>query len=281
MASGLDIEAWLAEGLFDQITLGGIGDHTPDAPADWWVARAHATGCVVCPGIEGQLHWIPACGSGGTGTRAGTGVHDGYGPPSLAYLRAVAANHYRRGADGVSLFNFTCADGPVPRAAFSELADPEAVAFCDKQYVMAVWPADAQIYTAPWTSRFRLRPEEQAATATLRIADDLEAARRRGCLPTGLLTLDLQGLNRLSDLEVRVNGVAVDWTGYHYSHYDHGCWDDLLQFRVPASALAQGENTLELRRRVENPGFAGAVEVRKCILDLKYPDSFSPGSIAG
>ena len=65
ISSGLDIETWLAEGLFDQITLGVTGSHMPDAPVDWWVQRAHKTGCKVCPGMEGQLHWIPASGGGG------------------------------------------------------------------------------------------------------------------------------------------------------------------------------------------------------------------------
>lgn len=95
IASGLDVEGMLAEGLFDQITLGGVGDHTPDAACDWWVERAHRTGCKVCPGIEGLLHWLEAPGGGGTGLRAGSdGVRDGHGPPSLAYMRAVASNHY-------------------------------------------------------------------------------------------------------------------------------------------------------------------------------------------
>ena len=51
ITSGLDVETWLSERLFDQITLGGIGDHTPDAPSDWWVEHAHAANCKVFPGI--------------------------------------------------------------------------------------------------------------------------------------------------------------------------------------------------------------------------------------
>jgi len=281
LASGLDVDTWLSEGLLDQITLGVVGDHAPDAPADWWVERAHAGGAKVYPGIEGQLHWIASCGSGGAGLRAGNGVEDGFGPPTIEYLRAVAAVHYRSGADGVSLFNFTCADGPFPRAAFTELADPDALAFRDKQYVAAVWPGDAQIYNSPWASRFRLTPDETTATYRLRIADYLDAAAERQCPPAVLLTLDLQGLNRLTDVEVTVNGSPAKWTGYHYNHYDHGCWNDLVRFTLPASTLRPGDNSIELRRVRENPGFAGAVEVRKCVLELKYPNAFAPGAVEG
>jgi hypothetical protein len=280
IASGLDVESMLAEGLFDQITLGCVGDHLPDAPADWWIERAHKTGCRVYPGMEGQLHWLVAPGGGGTGTHpAADGVHDGYGPPSLAYMRAVAAVHYAAGADGVSLFNFTCADGPFSREAFTELADPQALRFKDKQYVAAVWPWDTAIYIAQWTSRFRLGSTDKSAAYKLRITDDVEAARRLGLEPRALLTLDLMGINRITDLDVRINGTPLDWTGYEYNHYDHGCWNDVVQFTVPVAALRYGENLIEVHRAKENPGFAGNVEVRKCILEIDYPDSFTPGRL--
>jgi|GEM_PF-1735896 len=281
IAGGLDVAAWLAEGLLDQVTLGGIGDHTPDAPADWWIGRARATGCRVCPGVEGQLHWVPGCGSGGTGTRPGNGVHDGFGPPTMAYLRAVAANHYRSGADGISLFNVTCADGPFDRAAFRELADPEAVLWGDKQYVATVWPPDAQVYyDSRWQSRLALAPDATEAGYVLRVADDLGAAGRRGLAPVAVLTLDLKGLNRLTDIAVLINDVPLAWNGYAYNHYDHGCWNDVLQFDVPPSCLRTGENCLGLRRLAATPGFAGAIEVRKGVLDLTYRPARA-GTLAG
>jgi hypothetical protein len=280
IASGLDVATWLEEGLLDQITLGGVGDHTPDAPCDWWVERAHASGCVVCPGMEGQLHWVPGCGGGGTGTRSGNGVRDGFGPPTMAYMRAVTANHYRSGADGISLFNFTCADGPFDRAALYDLADPEALALADKEYVATMWPADAQIYhDGKWKSRFALPPDANEAVYPLRIADDIAAATRRGLAPKGVLTLDLKGLNRLTDIEVSLNGVPLSSDGATYNHYDHGCWLDVIQFEVPARALQTGDNALRIRRLVDTPGFAGAIEVRKCVLELTYPHTISPGSI--
>jgi hypothetical protein len=282
LASGLDVAAWLAEGLLDQITLGGVGDHTPDAPADWWIERARPSGCKVCPGVEGQLHWVPGCGGGGTGTRPGNGVQDGFGPPSLAYLRAVAANHYQSGADGLSLFNFTCADGPFDRLAFSELADPASLAWKDKQYAAAMWPPEAQIYyDGKWKSRFTLPPGAPEVVFRLRIAEDIEAAVQRGRAPRGVLTLDFKGLNRLADLEVSLNGVLLKWNGSQYNHYDHGCWLDVLGFDVPAHALRLGDNLIGLRRLAASPGFAGALEVRKCVLDLVYPPAFAPGSVGG
>ena len=87
------------------------------------------------------------------------------------------------------------------------------------------------------------------------------------------------GLNRLDDIEVSINSSALKRTDYHYNHFDHGCWNDIVQFDVPASVLHQGENVIAIKRLNENPDFAGAVEVRKCILELTYPDSIAPGNV--
>ena len=167
--------------------------------------------------------------------------------------------------------------GPWPRAAFTELADPEMLRRKDKQYVAAVWPWDAQIFGAEWTSRFRIDPGQRAASYPLILADSFDSSY--SSRPSAVLTLDLMGLNRLSDVEVGINGTPLQWNGVHYNHYDHGWWNDVVRFDAPASALRSGRNTIELRRLKDNSGFEGAVEVRKCILDLEYPDTFAPGSI--
>jgi len=218
-AGGLAVEQWLAEGLLDQGTLGGIGDHTPDAPSDWWVRRAHAGGARVYPGVEGQLHWVVSSGGGGQGLRPGGGVWDGFGPPSPEYLRAVAALHYAGGADGLSLFNFSCADGPWNRDILDELVWPGRVAGGDKQYVWAMWPWDAQIYgTAGWESRFALAPGQAEASFPLRLAETIAAPRFARARLT--LTVELKGLNRLDDVAIALNSIALAWNGYQYNHAD-------------------------------------------------------------
>jgi hypothetical protein len=275
IASGLDLETWFAEGLFDQITLGGVGDHTPSASSEWFISRAHAKGCNVYPGIEGHLHWCPGSGAGGPGIHPGNGVNDGFGPPSIEYMRAVASMHYRNGADGVSLFNFTCADGPFSLAALKELGDPENLEGKDKQYVVAVWPWDAQIYQGPWTSQYRLSPGEKIVSTSIELGDNFE----KNPVSSALLTLDLMGINHLDDFECLFNGVRVTWNGYFFNHYDHGCWNDTLAFTVPVVALKSGSNLIEIRRIKENPDFTGAMEVRKCILDIRFPQTFAPGMI--
>ena len=235
----------------------------PDAPVDWWVQRAHKTGCKVCPGMEGQLHWVPASGGGGTGTLpANDGVRDGYGPPTMAYMRAVASVQYQSGADGVSLFNFTCADGPFARAAFTELADPGAMAFKDKQYDLMVWHRP-----------FQIRPTEKSAAYGFRVSDDVTAATRLECKPSAALTLGIAGIADVADVEVRINGTPLKWNGSNYNQSDGSSFKDLVEFDVPVDALQRGENAIELRRLKQHAGFVGNIAVHKCVLDVTYSKS--------
>jgi hypothetical protein len=206
-------------------------------------------------------------------------VIDGFGPPSMKYLRAVAANHYRSGADGVSLFNFTCADGSFNRAALDELAQPDTLEGKDKQYVVALWPWDAQIYYEPWQSALFLEPDQQKTVWTLRLADDFERQRSQGRAFSAALTLEWKGLNRISDIEVRLNDLPLAWTGFDYNHYDHGCWNDIVQYQVPAEALRLGANRLSLGRMAACPGLTGRTEVRKLVLEVRFEHKITPGAL--
>lgn len=260
--TGLDLETMLSEQLFDQITLGVTGSHVPDAPIDWWIEHTRGTGCKLYPGIEGQLHWIPASGWGGMGTLpANDGVRDGYGPPTMAYMRALVSVHHMVGADGTSLFNFTCADGPFDRAAFTELADPEAMKFKDKQYVARVW-----------YRRFSLEPSQKTAEYTLRLADDFKAANQLDTMPQTVLILGFRGIAQLDDVEVTINnGPALERNGYHYNQSDHDSFTDILAYNVPISCLHRGDNVIRIQRTREYAGYMGEIQVRKCILEIDYP----------
>ncbi|MBN2296166.1 MAG: hypothetical protein JXM70_27290, partial [Pirellulales bacterium] len=274
LASGLNVDKMLAEGLFDQISLGAAGDRTPDARIDWWILRTRPTGCKVFPSIETLPHPVPNPVYGGIGTHpSGDMVKRGYGRPSPAYMRAVAANAYAAGADGLMLFNTALADGPFPKCLLNELAEPRQIAMRDKQYVAGVWGLRPRIYFDFWTSRLSMTPQQDTATYPIHIADDFAAAARAGKTPKAMLTLDLRGINRASDVEVLVNETPVRWNGYEYNHYDHGFWDDILEFDVPISALRKGPNIIRLNRKRTNKLFEGSLEARKCVLEIIYPGS--------
>jgi hypothetical protein len=111
------------------------------------------------------------------------------------------------------------------------------------------------------------------------IADDMAQARRLGLERPSLLTLEMKNLNRITDVEFQINDHRLEWNGHLYNHFDNGCWIDVIQLNVPLGCLQQGANTLHVRRLTDNPGFEGAVEVRKFILDQSFATGFSPGRL--
>ena len=136
-----------------------------------------------------------------------------------------------------------------------------------------------------WYKPFRMGSGENSASYTLPVGDDFQAASRLG-RTSAVLTLSLRGIGQIDDVEVRINDTPVKANGYHYNQSDHSSYSDVLEYDVleydvleydvleydvPVSALRQGENSVKLQRVKENSGFAGSIEVRKLILDIKYP----------
>ncbi|NSW57563.1 MAG: hypothetical protein HPY44_16255 [Armatimonadetes bacterium] len=110
---------------------------------------------------------------------------------------------------GLSLFNFSCADGPWDREVLSELADAEGVASGDKQYVWAMWPWDAQIHgNEGWESRFALAPGQAEGAFPLMLADDVIQPSFGKASVT--LTLELKGLNRLEDVAILLKQASLE-----------------------------------------------------------------------
>jgi hypothetical protein len=89
----------------------------------------------------------------------------------------------------------------------------------------------------------------------------------------------MKNLNRADDVRFLLNGSDLTWTGELYNHFDNGCWIDVLRFRVPVGILRHGSNNFTMRRTRENPAFAGAVELRKFVLDQHFATGFRPGRL--
>ena len=54
----------LADGLFDQVSFGAVGDETPDVPANWWVTCPHAENARCFRASKAGRTQCP-CGPGG------------------------------------------------------------------------------------------------------------------------------------------------------------------------------------------------------------------------
>jgi hypothetical protein len=99
-ADGLEVDAWLAEGLLDIVNLGGRTT-TVDVAA----FRRLPSPLPVHVSVSFDGHH----------------TNDGYYFPPLEYLRGVFRNFRLQGADTISLFNWACA----PSAAYDEFGLPE------------------------------------------------------------------------------------------------------------------------------------------------------------
>jgi len=124
---GTDIETWLKEGLVDLVTIGG--GYVPfSMPVDEVakLAQSHGVPAYPCVSNSGMLRRQPF----GPGT-----------PYAIEGWRAAAANAFRNGASGISLFNLFPEPGKEDhnrfvRQVFNEVGEPATLAGKDKLFCL-------------------------------------------------------------------------------------------------------------------------------------------------
>ena len=265
---GLEVEKWVKAGYLDTLYLGVVADCTPDASIDEYVELCKGTGCKVCPSLEGQFYWV-----GGMSRLGPVRV------PTIEMARALAANTYEAGGDGIQLFNFCCSDGPWDRRILTEIPYPEQIGFKDKLYYFTMAPWRSFSLTCRWDSRLMLRCGEMEADYSFFTAEEVELANGLYQKPVGRLMMRIMGLNKREDVEFRLNGGILRPELQTENYWDWDSWSDILYFDVPAEALKKGRNELKLIRRKENEGYIGEVEVIEMELAVSYPKSNVIGRI--
>jgi len=230
-AIGLDLEAWLGEGLADMLI---ASCYFQLNPWQYAVELGHRHGLPVYPCLsesrvvgESRFH-----------------------RQSLESYRARATRAWAAGGDGIYLFNYFDPRGAVWR----ELGDPAALARKDKLYFATVRNGDPDRYLAGGRS-FRhvpvLTPSDAwpltaGKTQELEVltGDDLAAAEAAGLKPQ--VTCHIQSSS--PHVEVALNGQRME------RPVIHGDW---LDFPVAPKVLRQGANRLTFR---ELPAAAIAAE---------------------
>ena len=218
-AMGIDIEAWLTEGLIDLMAVSGYFRLNP-----WEVSveLGHKHGVPVYPCLSETRQ---------RDSQARTAR------ASLACYRARAANVWASGADGVYLFNFFNPRSPLWR----ELGDPKALAATDKVYttgargvaVINSWMANGE---KRFFERQVLSPERPITLAPGK-APSIEL-RVGGAIAKGAdvtAQVRAKGLPDPADLAVTLNGKAL-------SGGKNGIWID---YAVAPSLVKKGVNRFE------------------------------------
>ena len=134
-AAGLDVAAWIEEGLLDFVVPNFYVDEQLDAdfPFEWLVQLARGTGCQVFPALQRQV----GC------RREPDGEPTGEEMATPAHYHAGAAAYWSKGADGIYLPWFNWPLEAADCRVLSEIHDPKLLAETAKHYVVRGHNEDA------------------------------------------------------------------------------------------------------------------------------------------
>jgi hypothetical protein len=280
---GLDIPAWVEEGLVQAIVPGaGEAPFTSDIKP--WLDLVEGRQCWIYPSNDTWKHTEVA--------------------------RAWAAQMLDEGAHGLYLFNwghlifgYRAAESPVIRLAtnwraaahsvwydeappdyyttLSEIGDASCLRFKNKRYVLDSIPHEETMQ--PWTGKIGLRlyrgvddvvlPVELSVgrhEVPFRIADDLQVARDYGFDPQATLTVLLENHTHPDEFTVSVNDTWLDEATR--STRDVYIMNNItrLQYPVPNEALRRGPNTLTLDVSKTNPQMRPNPVLQNADLFIRY-----------
>ena len=160
--------------------------------------------------------------------------------------RAVAAAHWRAGAEGLFLFNNhylqVVRDRDYDRLPWKEIGDAALIARKDKYYLV-----DQRI----WGGALPLELEGvgDETRVSVDVADDLDSAVRDGALKEASLRLLVDHLTPLDRLEIRLNGEVLKAPKARWIFFNE-TW---LEFDVEPPRLKQGWNQISAVVRDRNP----------------------------
>ena len=234
---GLDLRTWLAEDLVDILIAGG-GYAPFSLPVGEFTRLAHRYGVLVYPCINRLPGAVP---------------EDDF----LEGVRALAANWYEAGADGIYFWNlgtpleYKTGEELVEirqryYAPLYELGEPGALAGKDKLFCVdgAVMTNYVHISSEPplpvaskpvYPGLFMRVP--------LMVGDDVQAAAESGVLAGAKLTVKLRGPDRREALLLRVNGEPLTDGEFLMTNAEESEYE--LSYDVAAASLRKGGNFVE------------------------------------
>lgn len=244
-AVGLDVSAWLKEGLLQFVVPTVYADHQMDVgwSFEWLLELAQASGCEVYPALQARMHTAPVlCDYPRTDQHA---AHEGVNMARLEHYRAGAASYWSRGADAIYLPWFKWPVGAEQRQILSEIHDPALLRDKSKHYVARQRPAEylASSYgfdpdTIAAMGKLPLKLETGVApsgqTVKLYVADEPDQCKAQlklrfvGSTSHDVMTVTLNGKPLLADGVVR-----TEYGGYLYT------W---IEFPLPPDMWHKGHN---------------------------------------
>ena len=254
--SGLDVRAWLSEGLVDYVVPMFYGYFVLDAnmPIEWLIKAAHEHDVSAYAMLqpyssdesrrEGVMHATPAM------------------------MRAAAANFWDLGVDGLYTWFFAWPLGDSERRTLTELGDPDLIRNQDKHYFLRWRSTYDEDYPALLPMEIESADRKRRYQIPFRLADDTADDHLHS------LTLRIGVGNTVTHdkYEVLLNGTPLarescsrNYMSNHVPYF--GQW---LEFRLQTIRPRKGENLLEISLLERPDDFEASVTIEALEIVVQY-----------
>ena len=260
---GLDVRAWMEQGLVDYVVPMLYLDCTldPDMPIDWLTQLGTETDV----SVYGMLQ---PCDMDYAESRRFYTVEN----PTPAHMRAAAANFFDRGADGVYTWHMSWPLGDAERGTLSELGDPDVIKESTKHYqVRRRDDAAAKVgYDTPIPLEMPAESPGKRYEIPSYIADDIEGAADR--IRQVLLKINPSGLVGADRITILLNGRSLsDETCLRsYGGVVNPFFGQWLEFHLQDVRPLKGPNVLEISLDGRPKGLEASVTVDDLEVIVEY-----------
>ena len=232
---GLEVRAWLAEGLVDYVVPVLYGDFVVDAnmPIEWLVDAAHTNEVSVYATLQPYYSDNGKCRS------------DGIVYASPAMTRAAAASFWQLDVDGLYTWFMNWPLGDAERRTLCDLGDPDVIQMQDKHYVVRSRTEDEERHDYPSTLPIRIDASDAAKRAQIpfRVADDCGDDR----IQSIMLKLAIAGTVSVDRYDLRLNGESLAAEPCIRNHLGRSLYDgQWLEIRLEKVRPKRGRNVLEV-----------------------------------
>jgi hypothetical protein len=259
---GLDIRNWVRDGLVDLIVPSTFFHADTEEDMTEWTSLVSGTQVGIYPAVEAAY----------AANHTGGVIRCFYNPPVLLSLTtemsfAIAANHYRNGADGLYLFNWT------RTSALPIIGDRTRVDGANKTYVLMhrddMFPNCLPLRQLP------VSLNESPSQLFLTVADDLKT--HQGRLAGVKMWVHYSNLTNRDRIEVKVNGSSVPCTDVKERTPEElymGIMETWLAYDLIEHLPAAGRNEIEFRVCEREPRVAKEfpLEVVDLEIRVEYSD---------
>jgi len=238
-AEGMDTATWIKEGIVDIVIVAGRGGSwNYRLPIEEFTSLAAGTSCkIIAQNLDGFKGGRP---------RSAMVLFDEPNYYTNEMHRAVAARHWRAGANGIYIWNQDwmkfVKDGRFNPQWWKEVGSPDVLSRLDKHYIVGPAGRGGNL-------PLRLVQPGDVAEVDVETADDWREATGQGPRPSATLRLMVEQLTAHDKITYEFNGTKLDSSSAVRRYNYNDCW---LDFAV-SHLLRPGPNSLKLRVEARNP----------------------------